>query len=200
MTKLKRYGILLLALALTAGLLAGCSRQEAGYQLQEQYSRVRQAQMAAEVVWHGGEDGRSFEITCTYDKEAGSTTTVSQPEALAGLSATMSGEDLTLSYEGAALPAGSLQDVSVANCLPLLLEAAAEGYVREASQETMDGAQCLRLALETTGPDGQEVLCTGWFYASDLTPCYAEFSQDGQLLVTARLLEFDCELEETEIQ
>ena len=29
MTKLKRYGILLLALALTAGLLAGCSREEA---------------------------------------------------------------------------------------------------------------------------------------------------------------------------
>ena len=28
MTKLKRYGILLLALALTAGLLAGCSREE----------------------------------------------------------------------------------------------------------------------------------------------------------------------------
>jgi len=189
---MKRTVPLLLALL----VLTGCARQDSGAALQEQYRRVQQAQMAAEVVWHGGEDSRSFEVTSFYNKGAGSTTTVSQPEALAGLSATVSGEDLTLTYEGAALPAGALQEITVANCLPWLLEAAAEGYVREVSREVLEGEDCLRLALETTGPDGKTVLCTGWFFCRDLTPCYAEFSREGRLLVTARLLQFTCQLEE----
>ena len=179
-------------------LLTGCARQETGKQLQDQYRRVLQARMAAEVVWHGETADSAFSVTCVYHKGAGSTTTVSQPEELAGLSATVSGEDLTLTYEGAALPAGTLQEITVANCLPWLLEAAAEGYVREVSREVLEGEECLRLALETTGPDGRTVLCTGWFFSRDLTPCYVEFSRDGRLLVTARLLQFDCYLSDTE--
>ena len=52
---------------------------------------------------------------------------------------------------------------------------------------------CLRLALDATLPSGEKMLCTGWFYGADLTPCYAEFSQDGKLLVSARITYFTFE-------
>ena len=48
-----------------------------------------------------------------------------------------------------------------ANCLPWLLHAVAEGYLVDAGRETLDGADCLRLALDTTAPGGK-VLCTVW--------------------------------------
>ena len=78
-------------------------------------------------------------------------------------------------------------------CLPLLLRAVSDGYILEQGKETIEGQPCLRLALDATLPSGEKVLCTGWFYGADLTPCYAEFSQDGKLLVSARITYFTFE-------
>ena len=83
--------------------------------------------------------------------------------------------------------------VCAANCLPLLLRAVSDGYILEQGKETIEGQPCLRLALDATLPSGEKVLCTGWFYGADLTPCYAEFSQDGKLLVSARITYFTFE-------
>ena len=93
--------------------------------------------------------------------------------------------------DGAALSAGSLRDVAPANCLPWLLHAVAEGYLAEAGRETLDGADCLRLALDTTAPGGK-VLCTVWLDGGG-APLYAEFTQDSRVVLTARLLSFTSE-------
>ena len=165
---MKRMG--LCAMLLGCALLCACgAAPSAGQNLQEQYAAVKTAQLEAEV------------------------TTITTPEELAGISATVSGSDLTLTYDGTGLAAGPLRDVCAANCLPLLLRAVSDGYILEQGKETIEGQPCLRLALDATLPSGEKVLCTGWFYGADLTPCYAEFSQDGKLLVSARITYFTFE-------
>ena len=135
-------------------------------------------------------ENRTFTVSCDWTP-TGAGTTVTGPEDLAGLTASVSGEDLTVSYDGAALSAGSLRDVAPANCLPWLLRAMEEGYLVEAGQETLEGLDCLRLALDTTAPGGK-VLCTVWL-GGDGAPLYAEFSQDSRVVLTARLLSFTSE-------
>ena len=82
-------------------------------------------------------------------------------------------------------------ELLLAGDLPARLHAVAEGYLAEAGRETLDGADCLRLALDTTAPGGK-VLCTVWL-GGDGAPLYAEFSQDSRVVLTARLLSFTSE-------
>ena len=173
-------------------LLAGCGKKTASQaeSLRQRYREMQAAHMEAEITCHLETENRTFTVSCDWTP-TGAGTTVTGPEDLAGLTASVSGEDLTVSYDGAALSAGSLRDVAPANCLPWLLRAMEEGYLVEAGQETLEGLDCLRLALDTTAPGGK-VLCTVWL-GGDGAPLYAEFSQDSRVVLTARLLSFTSE-------
>lgn len=185
--------IIVLPLLLCA-LLCGCGSggAETGNAVQEQYRTVRTAQLEAEVTSHTSADSRTFTLQCRYDAAGDSAVTVTAPDELAGLTAIVSGEDMTLSSSGLQLPAGASRDVCPANCLPYLLRSLAEGYVLEQGGETLEDAACLRLALDTTAPGGDRVLCTVWLDEAGLFPRYAELSQDGQVVLTVRLLSFTC--------
>lgn len=175
-------------------LLCACGKEEHETQtLQQQYGQVQKAQMDAEITCHLEGENRSFTVQCAYDKEKGAVTTVTAPEEVAGISATVSGEDFSVAYDGISLAAGEMVDVSPANCLPWLLRAAAEGYVLDYGRETIDGTECLRVALDTTGQSGDKVQCTAWFDGQTLTPCYAEFARDDRVVLTARVLSFTWE-------
>ena len=180
---MKKCLVWLLAAAL---LLAGCGKKTASQaeSLRQRYREMQAAHMEAEITCHLETENRTFTVSCDG-------TTVTGPEDLAGLTASVSGEELTVSYDGAALSAGSLRDVAPANCLPWLLRAMEEGYLVDAGQETLEGLDCLRLALDTTAPGGK-VLCTVWL-GGDGAPLYAEFSQDSRVVLTARLLSFTSE-------
>ena len=126
-------------------LLCGCGGAETGNAVQEQYRTVKTAQMEAEVTSHTPSDSRTFTLQCRYDAAGDSVTTVTAPGELAGLTAIVSGEDMTLSCDGLQLPAGASLDICPANCLPYLLRALAEGYVLEQGGETLEDSPCLRL-------------------------------------------------------
>ncbi|MBQ0038373.1 MAG: hypothetical protein KBS74_06865 [Clostridiales bacterium] len=187
--KKTRLGVLLLCC-----LLCGCGSREAEVQnIQQQYSRIQSAKMGAEITCHLEQENRSFTVECTYDKERGSTTAVVEPKELAEISATVRPDEaLTVNYDGASLAAGEMTDLAPANCLPWLLRAAVEGYVLDYGEEIIEGASCLRVALDTTGENGK-VLCTAWFDRQTLTPCYIEFSRDDRVVLTARMLSFTWE-------
>ena len=175
-------------------LLCGCGSQETEVQtLQQQYSQVQRSRMDAEITCHLEKENRSFTVTCEYDRDKGASTTVVEPEELAGIRADSSGEAMSVVYNGMSLAAGESVDLSPANCLPWLLRAAAEGYVLDYGEETIDGADCLRVALDTTGESGGKVLCTAWFDRQTLTPCYIEFSRGEQIILTVRMLSFTWE-------
>ena len=175
-------------------LLCGCGSQVTETELlQQEYGRVQRAEMDAEITCHLKEENRSFTVKCQYDRDKGATTTVVEPKELAGVSASVGGEVMSVSYDGISLPAGETVDLSPANCLPWLLHAAAEGYVLECGSEMIDGTECLRTALDTTGESGGKVLCTAWFDRQTLVPCYIEFSRDDQIILTVRMLSFTWE-------
>ena len=138
---------------LGCALLCACgAAPSAGQNLQEQYAAVKTAQLEAEVVCHLEGESRSYTVQCSYDRGGDAVTTITTPEELAGISATVSGSDLTLTYDGTGLAAGPLRDVCAANCLPLLLQAVSDGYILEQGKETIEGQPCLRLALDATLP------------------------------------------------
>ena len=127
---------MILWLLLAAVCLCGCGRKTASQTdaLRQRYRDMQAAHMEAEITCHLETENRTFTVSCDWTP-TGTGTTVTAPEDLAGLTASVSGEDLTVSYDGAALSAGSLRDVAPANCLPWLLHAVAEGYLAEAGRE-----------------------------------------------------------------
>ena len=183
--------VLLLALCLTL-LLCGCGRgeEEEVRALQQRYDALQQATMGSEITCHFDGGSRSFTVVTTCEAQ-GATTTITAPEELAGISATVTGEELLLRYEGAALSAGVPAVLSPAACVPYLLRSVAQGYLLDYGGETIDGMDCLRAAFDTTAPDGSKILCTVWFERETGVPCYTEFSTDGVVVLTIRTLSFD---------
>ena len=177
---------------LLCAVLCGGGGGETGNAVQEQYRTLETARLEAEVTSHTSTDSRTFTLLCSYDADGDAVTTVTDPGELAGLTAVVSGTDMTLSSEGLQLPAGASLDICPANCLPYLLRALADGYVLEQSSEALDDTPCLRLALDTTAPGGGKVLCAVWLDAEGLFPRYAEFSRNEQVVLTVKLLAFTC--------
>ena len=188
---MKKYLLLMLPLCL---LLTGCapSRREA---VQAYYKSIRTAQMEAQVVVHLSSDDRTFSVTAAYDREKGATTTIVEPELLQGLSATVSQEDMHLLYDGSVWPAGDGGDLSAANCLPMLLYAAGEGFVTREGSDRIGGQEYIFLTTEASGRDGEEFTCTLWVQPETFAPYASELSRNGQVLLTVTFMQFTCEVE-----
>ncbi len=182
--------VLLLALCLT--LLCGCGKGEenAVRDLQARYAAAQKITAQAEITSHFDGGSRSFTVSVVWEPQ-GATTTVVAPEEIAGISATVTGEKLMLTYDGAALSAGVPMVLSPAACVPYLLRAVSDGYLLEYGGETMDGRDCIRAAFDTTAPDGTKILCTVWLERQSGAPYYTEFSTDGMVVLTIRALSFD---------
>ena len=191
---MKRIVILPLCLLLLCG---GCGKKSStAANIQEQYSRVATAQMEAEVTFHTPQEDRSFMLQCTFTPEE-STVTVTAPETVKGVTATVSGEELTIAYDGAVLSAGSVGRFGPVNALPCLLQAIGSVYLLEEGQETLEDADCYRLTLDATAGD-TPLKCTVWLDMETLLPHYAEFAADDTVVVSVKLLAFSCTLNEEE--
>ena len=114
------------------------------------------------------------------------------------LAAVLADGQLSLKSRDQLLPAGDATDICPANCLPELLRTLAEGYLKEQGTEPLEDTPCLRLTLETTGQSGAAVLCSVWLDESSLIPRYAEFSQNGNVVLTVRMISFACTTGDTE--
>ena len=175
-------------------LLCGCGGKKA-LSVQDQYRAVISAEMEAEVVSCADAASRTFTLSCQYDAAGQSVTTVTAPRELAGLTAVLAGDTLSVRSGDTLLPAGASTDVCPANCLPYLLDALSGGYLTEQNEETLEGTPCLRLSLDTAAPSGAPVQCAVWLDKATLIPLYGEFSQNGQVVLTVKMLSFTCQTE-----
>ena len=166
----------MLMLLLTA--CGGGGEKEPASVLQQQYAAVSAATLEADVTCHYEGEERTYTLLCAYTPEK-SNITVLAPENLTGISATLEGETLTLSYDDISLDAGSYSAASISPvaALPKLMAAAASGYLTEQSEETVGERPCLRLAFDLEGNDG--TLYTTWFDQETLLPLRSEISADG---------------------
>lgn len=135
---MKRMG--LCAMLLGCALLCACgAAPSAGQNLQEQYAAVKTAQLEAEVVCHLEGESRSYTVQCSYDRGGDAVTTITTPEELAGISATVSGQrpDADVRRDGAC---GGPAAGRVRGKLPAaLLRAVSDGYILEQGKETIEG-------------------------------------------------------------
>ena len=186
---MKKVCIFILALTV---VLCGCGRREeaAVRDLQRRWAEAEKVTAQAEITFHLDGTARSFTVAVVWEPQ-GATTTILAPEAVSGISATVSGEEMVLRYDGAALSVPVPAALSPAVCVPYLVRAVAAGYLLDYGSETIDGLACIRAAFDTTAPDGTKILCSVWLERESGAPCYAEFSTDGVVLLTARMLSFD---------
>ncbi|MBO4854003.1 MAG: hypothetical protein J5482_02505 [Oscillospiraceae bacterium] len=185
---MKKWITLLLCLPL---LLTACGEKRgAEAALRRYYETVTSAEVTADVTCHLPDEARTFSLQCNYAANGDSTVTLTAPAELAGLTAVISDDALTLTYADLTLSAGRLMEISPANCITWLLRAAVNGYVLEAGHETLEDTDCLRLSYDTTTPGGGKVLCAAWFNADTFAPCYGEFSVDGELILSVRICSF----------
>lgn len=169
----------MLMLLLTA--CGGGEEKDPAAALQRQYAAVASATLEADVTCHYEGEERTYTLLCAYTPEK-STVTVLAPENLTGISATLEGEELTLSYEDISLDAGSYSAAAVSPvaALPKLMAAAAGGYLTEQSEEAVGERPCLRLAFDLS--EDQETLYTTWFDQETLLPLQSEISVDGAVV------------------
>ena len=184
---------LLFAPMLTLLLLTACAgrgENDPVAELQAQYANLASAAMEADVTCSYEDEVRVYTMRCSYTPES-STVTVTAPANLAGISATVADGKLTLSYEDVSLDAGSYSAAAVSPvaALPNLLEAAANGYVTEKSEEELGDRQCLRLACDLKADDG--ALYTTWFDQETLLPLRSEISADGTVIFEGAWTNFE---------
>ena len=88
---MKKCLVWLLAAAL---LLAGCGKKAASQaeSLRQRYREMQAAHMEAEITCHLETENRTFTVSCDWTP-TGAGTTVTGPEDLAGLTASVSGEE-----------------------------------------------------------------------------------------------------------
>ena len=176
---MKRLFALLVPLFLLSGCAAGQTDARAE-DLQQKYAALSgcDARAAVAVV----RDGETRQYTLDIAKDGDETrVTVLEPEALSGVSAVVSGDALSLEFDGMALDAGSADErISAVNATDIVLRAAASGYVTERNTERYEDMDALRLCFETE-QDGERLYVTAWFDADD-APLYAEIERDGEVL------------------
>lgn len=180
----------MLMLLLTA--CGGGEEKDLAAELQQQYAQLSAATMEADVTCHYGDEVREYTLLCAYTPDS-STVTVLAPEDLAGISATVSGGELTLSYDDISLDAGtySAAAVSPVAALPRLMEAAGRGFVTERSRETVGERPCLRLCCDLEGRE--ETVYITWFDQETLLPIRSEILDDGVLVFAVEWTQFTVE-------
>ena len=177
---MKRYAAMLICLA---ALLSGCAAERTDTRaedLQRRYAAMDG--YAATVELTTAERDESTRYRLDVKREGGETRiTVLEPEAIAGVSAVVSGDALSLTYDGMALAAGgAATELNAVNGTDAVLRAAAEGFITEQNTERYGDTDALRLCLETE-LNGETLHVAVWFDGQD-APLYAEIERDGWVM------------------
>ena len=177
-----------LCLLLTA--CGGAEKEKAD--LRQQYQDMAGCEMEATVTCTQFERVWEAQLRCEYDPAGETRVEVLSPENIAGVTAVLEGEELTLEYEDLCLDAGTLssQHISPMACLPRLMSALRDGWLLEENEEKWGEEPCLRLTVDQSGADGGKILSTVWLRQSDGTPLQGEVSVDGEIILTAEFTRF----------
>lgn len=179
-----------LLLPLLLLLLTGCGRktQERAAALQQQYALVTGYETQVRAALPREDETLVYTLHLTKDGDT-VRAEVLEPEELAGVAAAMTGDALTLEYDGTILDAGTLSPrVSGLSAAPLLLDAFPRAYLDSCGSETLDGADALRVDFSAAA--GSEALGCTLYFGADGAPVYGELAQDGKIIAAVEFTNF----------
>lgn len=175
---------------LLALLLAGCGEktQSRAEEWQQRYAQMQGYEALVEVSVP--REDETLHYTLSLEKSGDSVrAAVIEPEELTGIAATLTGDALTLEYDGMALDAGTLSPrVSALNCVPLVLDGFSRAYLDSVGGETLDGKDTLRADFSMT-LGGETLGGTVWFTDGG-APVYLEASEGGKIIAAAEFTNF----------
>lgn len=184
---MKKRGCLLLVFCL---LLAGCGEkaQSSIEQWQQRWEQMDGYEAIVEVAVP--REDETLRYTLSLTSAGGSVrAAVLAPEELAGVAAVMTGDALTLEYDGMALDAGTLSPrVSALSCVPLVLDGFSKAYLDSCGSETLDGTETLRTDFTMTL--GGETLGAALFFDASGAPVYLEVSAEEKIIAAAEFTNF----------
>lgn len=126
-------------------------------------------------------DDKTAEFTLAYEQtKDGASISVVEPELLSGIKANLSGESLSLEYDGAMLDIGTLDDAELSpmSSLPLIVRAMREGHLEISwVEDNMIAARVI---------PADDYVVTLWI-DSNLTPCSAEISYKENTVVSVEI-------------
>lgn len=186
-----------LAVVLCAQMLmllcaCGAAPEEEKESLLERYQTAQQLSMEAQVRFGSAEQVEEYTLRCDWYADGSAEIEVMEPEDIAGLKASVDGEDLTLIYEDMVLPAGELssEEISPAMALPVLMRSVREGWLLEESREDWGEVPCVRLSWDLTGENGGKVLSALWIRKDDGTPVHGEITVDEEIILQVEFTDF----------
>ena len=175
---------------LLALLLSGCGEktQSRAEEWQQRYAQMQGYEALVEVSVP--REDETLHYTLSLEKSGDSVrAAVIEPEELTGIAATLTGDALTLEYDGMALDAGTLSPrVSALSCVPLVLDGFSRAYLDSVGSETLDGRETLRADFSMT-LGGETLGGTVWFEDSG-APVYAEVCENGKIIAAAEFTNF----------
>lgn len=166
-------------------------KKDSAQLLQEEYQGLDGCDLTAKVRCDWDGEVEDYTLRCSWNADGVSTVEVLEPVLLQGVQAEFDREKLTLTYDGVSLPAGTLseEELSPAQCLPMLMDAICDGYILEKGAEEIDGQMCARLLFDVTGGQGNKIHDTIWFGA-DHVPIRAEVEVDGAVIFMVEFTAF----------
>ena len=175
---------------LLALLLSGCGEktQSRAEEWQQRYAQMQSYEALVEVSVP--REDETLHYTLSLEKSDDSVrAAVIEPEELTGIAATLTGDALTLEYDGMALDAGTLSPrVSALNCVPLVLDGFSRAYLDSVGSETLDGKDTLRADFSMTL--GDETLGGTVWFTDGGAPVYLEASEDRKIIAAAEFTNF----------
>lgn len=134
-----------------------------------------------------------YSMDFSWEKEGETVLTVTAPENIAGVTARIAQNSATMEYDGVSLETGPLDTLGLSpvGAVPALLDAVCRGYMAEVTEETMDGADCLRILFrdpEATPGVGREL--TAWFDTGTHAMVRGEIASDGASVIQCAFTSF----------
>lgn len=182
---------------LLLGLLAGCGGGEGDNDMildlrSEVLSRAGCAGTMALTADYG-QRVYTYAVDFAEDVDEGLTLTLTAPEAVAGITATVRAGQTALEYDGVRLETGPLNEegLSPLDALPTFLTALESGYIAETCSEQVGESEHLRICCRDPAREpgqGTEVLL--WFDKAQKTLQRGEIRSDGFAVIQCEFSAF----------
>lgn len=166
-----------------AFLLSSCSApspKDTAGEIHDLYANINSVSTVVSLKADYGDKAYIFKLGCNLSPDGGEIT-IKEPLSVAGVTARIESDGITLTYDGAEVYTGAIlpSGLSPVDAVPVMAKAWREGLITETVSEPYGDIKC----LSVTHLIDEGVYLKTWFEAETYLPVHAEFSSDGYTVI-----------------